>query len=273
MTMHRDQAQRDAMGATFSEADVAACYAHRAPYAPALYDFLLGLTPGRHRALDLGCGPGKVARELAGHFEAVVALDPSPAMLAAGQAADGGQHGNIAWTLGRAEDLESAAGFDLVTAGSSIHWPDHAVLFPKLAGWTRTVAIISGDDPVRAPCGAEAWLTFLKRWLARMAEHTPGVRRAYDPVAAAAEATRHEAWMDIAGRESFAFTFPQRLEDFIEGQHSRATWSRAAMGEALAGEFDAELDALMRPFAVDGMLALEMVSHLTWGAPRATRRA
>ena len=272
MTMHRDQTQRDAMGATFAEADVAACYAHRAPYAPALYDALRAMAPGRGRALDLGCGPGKVAIQLADHFAEVVALDPSPAMLEAGRAADGGRHGNIAWTLGRGEDHEGAAGFELVTAGSSIHWPDHAVLFPKLAGWTSRLAVISGDDPVASPCGQAAWLAFLKRWLARMADHTPGVRKPYDPVAAQAEATRHEAWMDIAGRERFAFTFHQPLEDFIAGQHSRATWARAAMGPDLTAAFDEELDALMRPFATDGRLALEMVSHLTWGAPRVSRR-
>lgn len=271
MTMHRDQAQRDAVGATFGEADVAACYAQRAPYAPALYDFLLTLVPGRRRALDLGCGPGKVAAVLAGHFDEVVALDPSAEMLAAGRAAEAGRHGNIVWTLGRAEDYESAAGFDLATAGSSIHWPDHTVVFPKLADWTPVLAVIHGDDAVLHPCGKAAWLEFLVRWLARMAERTPEARRPYDPAAAAAEAFRHEAWMDIAGREQFAFSFPQSVEDFILGQHSRATWSRAAMGAGLAAEFDAELDALMRPFAVDGMLELEMVSHLTWGAPRRTR--
>jgi SAM-dependent methyltransferase len=272
MTMHRSQAQRDIVGATFAEADVAACYARRAPYAPALHDFLLTLVPGRGWALDLGCGPGKLAIALADHFAEVVALDPSAEMIAAGRAADAGRHGNIAWTLGRAEDYDSGAGFDLAAAGSSIHWPDHAVIFPKLAGWTTTLAIIHGDDPVRAPCGQEAWLAFLKRWLVRMAQRTPELRRPHDPAAAAAEATRHEAWMDIAGRERFAFSFHQGVEDFILGQHSRATWSRAAMGDALAAEFDRELDALMRPFAVDGILALEMVSHLTWGAPRRTPR-
>jgi hypothetical protein len=105
-----------------------------------------------------------------------------------------------------------------------------------------------------------------------MAERTPAVRKPYNPAAFAAEGTRHEAWMDIAGRERFAFTFRQSVEDFIACQHSRATWSRAAMGEALASEFDAKLEALMRPFAPDGLLELNMVSELTWGAPRRAPR-
>ncbi len=272
MTFHRGQAERDAAGAIFGEADVARCYRARPPYAPALYDFLLERIAGRGRALDIGCGPGKVAIALADHFAEVTALDPSAAMIAAGQAADAGRHDNITWVRQTAEAYQSYDGFDLVTAGTAIHWPDHAVLFPKLAGWTRVVAIISGDAPVRAPCGEAAWTSFLTRWLALMAERTPRVRRAYDPVGFAAEGRRHEAWMDVAGRERFAFRFRQSVEDFITGQHSRATWSRQAMGEALASEFDQELDALMRPFATDGMLELEMASELTWGVPRSSPR-
>ena len=113
--------------------------------------------------------------------------------------------------------------------------PDHARLFPKLAGWTRLVAVIDGDVPSPHPCGEEVWIAFLKLWLERMAERTPGARRPYDPVAAFNEAYRHEAWIDISGRETFPFVFHQSLEHFIVCQHSRATWSRAAMGPVLSG--------------------------------------
>lgn len=267
--MLRDQTMRDTVGAIFAEADVARCYHARPPYAPALYEHLLALVPGRRRALDLGCGPGKVAVVLAEHFDQVVALDPSEPMLATGQAADRGRHPNIAWTLGKGETYDDAGGFDVVAAGTSIHWPDHAVLFPKLVRWTPLLAIISQNDLAPAPCGEELWLEFLQRWLIRMAERTPGVRKPYDPAGFLAEGTRHEVWMDIAGRATFAHAWRQPLEEFVLGNHSRATWSRAAMGE-LAVEFDAELTALMQPFATDGVLELQMVSELTWGPPRAT---
>lgn len=267
-----NDAERAEVAVTFAEDDTAKCYVHRAPYAPALYRRVLDLTERRHRALDVGCGPGKVARVLADHFDDVIALDPAAAMLAVGQVADSERHPNITWVCAHAEDFEDARGFDLVTAGSSIHWPDHAKLFPKLTEWTGLVAVIDGDSPSPHPCGEGAWLAFLKPWLERMAEQTPGIRRPYDPVASRNEASRHEAWMDISGRESFPFVFRQSLEDFIACQHSRATWSRAAMGPDLSDQFDAELDALMRPFAVHGWLELQMVSNLVWGAPRRIRR-
>ena len=269
--MHRDQTMRDTAGAIFAEVDVAHCYHARPPYSEALYERVLSLTPGRRRLLDLGCGPGKVAVRLASHFDEVVALDPSEPMLAEGRAIDAGRHANIVWTLGKGETYEDDGGFDLVTAGTSIHWPDHAVLFPRLARWTQVLAVISQDDMAPAPCGQAAWVEFLERWLSRMAERTPGVRKPYDPGAFFTEGSRHEDWIDIQGRETFAHTWRQPLEQFVIGNHSRATWSRSAMGELAAG-FDAELTELMLPFATDGMLELSLVSQLTWGAPRTTPR-
>jgi len=262
---------RDTVGAIFAEADVARCYHARPPYAPALYERVLALVPDRCRALDLGCGPGKVAIVLADHFDEVVALDPSGPMLAEGRAADAGRHPNIAWTLGKGETYQDDQGFDLVAAGTAIHWPDHAVLFPKLARWTPLLAIVSQDDLAPPPCGEAAWLDFLQRWLVRMSERTPGVRKPYDPAGFAAEGARHEAWMEIAGRETFVHGWRQPLDEFVLGNHSRATWSRAAMGE-LAAAFDSELAELMSPYAIDGMLELQMVSELTWGTPRSTPR-
>jgi SAM-dependent methyltransferase len=268
--MDRSQEDRDAGGATFAEDDVARSYYARPPYAPALFERLLELTPGRGRALDLGCGPGKVAVVLADHFAEVVALDPSTAMLEIGQASDAGRHRNIVWVRERAETYVGKVDFDLVTAAASIHWPDHAVLFPKLARCAPLLAVIIGDC-LAPPCGEAAWLGFLKPWLARMADVTPRIRP-YDPKMFAAEGLRHEAWMDIGGRETFRHVFRQSVEDFVVCQHSRATWSPATMGGVLAAEFDRDLNALMRPYSADGMLELEIVSELTWGAPRATPR-
>ena len=42
----------------------------------------LGLTPARERALDFGCGAGRLSAALADHVESVVGVDISPTMLA-----------------------------------------------------------------------------------------------------------------------------------------------------------------------------------------------
>ena len=271
--MDRSQTERERGAGTFADWDVARCYRARPPYPAAVFETLLGEVAGRERALDLGCGPGNIAIPLADHFRQVVALDPSEPMLSVAREADARRRPNIAWTLGRAETYDDARGFDVVTAGASIHWPDHARLFPKLARWTGTLAIIVGDAPTSHPCGDDAWAAFMTSWLARVGEVTNGLVRPYDRAGMVREMRRHEAWMDIAGRQTFPFIFRQSIDDFVTCQHSRATWARAVMGEALAADFDDELRALMAPFAVDGLLELQMETELTWGAPRPTPKA
>src|SRR3569832_107939 len=78
---YADWKARLATGNAFDDDDVARCYAHRPPYAPALYDRLLEFVPRRHQLVDLGCGPGKVAAALAPHFARTLALDPAAAMV------------------------------------------------------------------------------------------------------------------------------------------------------------------------------------------------
>jgi SAM-dependent methyltransferase len=268
-----EQAARAAGAAIFTEDDVVASYHARPPYAPALYAHLLRLTSGRARALDLGCGTGKVARMLADHFDQVVALDPSEPMIAAGIAQDAGAHRNIRWTRRRGEDFDTDERFDLVACGSAIHWMDPRAQFPKLARWTSLLAVL-GNDPLfpapPPPCGRRAWVDFLCEWRERTGRVPPAAWR--DPSLATPPATPHHAWMDLAGREVFAFPFAQSVEDFVASCHARISWPRSQMGAALAVEFDAALEALMRPYSADGVLELEVVSELTWGAPRSSPR-
>ena len=149
-----ETSERERLAAIFASEDVAVSYHGRQPYPAALYETLLAMVPRRQRALDLGTGPGKIARVLADHFGEVVAVDPSAPMLAVGRADDAGRHPNITWVHGRAEDYEDAERFELVTAGASVHWFDLEALFPKLARWTEVFAIL--NDAPRVPTSGAA---------------------------------------------------------------------------------------------------------------------
>jgi SAM-dependent methyltransferase len=258
----------DAKNATaFEGLDVARCYRHRPPYAPALYERFLGLLPARHRLLDLGCGPGKIARALAPYFRAVVAVDPSAPMLVAGQESDDGKPQHISWVCARAEDFVRGETFDAIAIGAAVHWMQQDVVFPKMLQWLEpagVLAIISGDGVSASPW-EEPLRAFVIRWLAR-------VGRQYDEKGFRAAGLTYLAWMDVQGSESFVFDFEQPLDDFIECEHSRATWARDAMGEALAREFDRDLQNTLAPFARDGLLRFQVKSNLTWGRPRSVKK-
>lgn len=52
-----------------------------------------GLSVGRHRALDFGCGAGRLTHALARHFEEVIGLDIAPSMVEVATRLHAGQRG------------------------------------------------------------------------------------------------------------------------------------------------------------------------------------
>src|SRR5262245_8554986 len=87
--------------------------------------------------LDVGCGPGTVARRLAHLFQAVVGLDPDPGMLdEAERLASEQDVQNATWIRLRAEELPADLGrFRVVTFAQSFHWMDR----PRVADAVRTL--------------------------------------------------------------------------------------------------------------------------------------
>jgi SAM-dependent methyltransferase len=120
----------------------------RAPYDPTLYSgsaphYARGRPPysrdlalrlrdelgldGTGRLLDVGCGPGILALELAPLFAETIGLDPDAEMLREAdlRAREMGRSG-VRWIRALAEDLPGLAlgAFRLVTFGQSFHWTD-----------------------------------------------------------------------------------------------------------------------------------------------------
>lgn len=117
----------------------------RVPYAPALIRRVAEVTGlgTQHRVLDLGCGPGPLARSFAPLVHEVVAIDPSSEMLAAARAL-AGEGTNIRFLAGSSYDLGPDLGrFRLVVMGRSFHWMDRVDTLRRL-------------DPMIEPAGALA---------------------------------------------------------------------------------------------------------------------
>ncbi|KAI8181024.1 putative methyltransferase [Colletotrichum sp. SAR 10_75] len=134
----------------------------RPVYDDCLYDIIIDhhkSTGGKlDTLLDIGTGPGTVARGLGPRFKEVIGLDPAAGMIAAARSF-GGVSGNsepIRFDVSTAEELGSNlspavadGSVDLVTAATAAHWFDMPGFWAAAARVLKpggTVAIWSGSS-------------------------------------------------------------------------------------------------------------------------------
>ena len=132
-------------------ASVAADYARFRPvYPAALFAWLADLAPARTMAWDCAAGSGQASRDLADHFDQVIATDASAAQIAAAH-----PYRRVEYRVAPAEASGLSAGtVDLVTVAQALHWFDldrfyaevRRVLKPGgvLAVWSYGVLAVAG---------------------------------------------------------------------------------------------------------------------------------
>jgi SAM-dependent methyltransferase len=260
-------------GQSFEDARLAELYCHRPDYPAQVFEKLIALSSCRNSLLDLGCGTGKIARGLGATFGTVTAVDASEAMLRIARRLHRRDDGNIRWIHGLAESAPlTGAPFDLVVAAASIHWMDHAVVFPRLKSLVsecHVFAAVDGDGAFEPPWQLQ-WDEFLRRWIGQLTGES------YEPgrpdSAHAIRTTRYRRWIDQHG--AIDVTGPpiaQSIASFIACQHSRDTFAPAKLG-AKSLRFDEELTDLLSPHADDGMLTYSVRTRVVWGSIRSTPR-
>lgn len=224
-------------GNAFEDPDVVERYRHRPDYPARLYQRLAELAPDHRALLDLGCGPGKISRPLATHFDYVDAVDPSSTMLELGRSSPGGGAPNLNCILGGAEEADLPhAPYSLIVAAASIHWMEQARLFDRLTRLTPNslVAIVDGDSP-HQPGWQGPWHDFMSRWIPRLTGQSFGAKAFEQSM------RRFTDHIDILGEECFdSEPIDQSIEEFIACQHSRKTFAYRQLGP-LGDTFDSEL--------------------------------
>ena len=129
--------------------------AGRPPYPDALIERvvqIVGLTRA-DRLLDLGCGPGQLARAFAAHVAQAVAMDPEPQMLAIAREQAAGVS-NMQVVQGRSDDLDDRHGrFKAVLIGRAFHWMDREQTLAALDGLIEPggAVVLFGEEPARVP--------------------------------------------------------------------------------------------------------------------------
>jgi SAM-dependent methyltransferase len=131
---------------------------YRPSYPPALFDHLqahFGLAATAATAVDLGCGTGQLAIPLAARGLSVIAIDPSPEMLAEARraATAAGVATRIRFVAGVGEDLPSLVQepVALMASAAAFHWMDRERVLghcDRLVVPGGGVAIIAGAPSV-----------------------------------------------------------------------------------------------------------------------------
>jgi SAM-dependent methyltransferase len=148
----------------------------------------------QHAVLDLGCGPGVLARAFSPLAGEVVAMDPEPEMLRAAAEACAAVE-NIRFVAGGSDDLAPSLGrFRLVVMGRSFHWMDRAATLRRLDALVEpggaVVLFHTGHAAVPDNAWAERFSELRRRYRGDGREQ-PGPNAA----ASGAPWVRHEAFL------------------------------------------------------------------------------
>jgi SAM-dependent methyltransferase len=247
--------------------------AGRPPYADLLIQRVAALTSlgPRHRVLDLGCGPGQLARAFAPLVREVVAMDPEPGMLRVAAEASVGVD-NVTFVGGGSADLPAGLGrFRLVVMGRSFHWMDRAETLRVLDGMIEPGGAVAMFHTQHAAVPENAWVTQFDAVRRRYAGDDPE-----RPQRAGEAWVRHEAILLDSSfcRVEASVVFDRRTFEavrLIDRALSMSTTSRDRLG-ARAEALARELTALIGAIAPQGSLTEVIESSALIGRRPVSRR-
>jgi SAM-dependent methyltransferase len=239
---------------------VVAAYRHRPPYPAEVFAILCELIVDEPRSvLDAGTGTGELARGLAPLVARVDAVDPSPGMIALGRSLPGGDHPNLRWIEGYAEDAPLDPPYVLIAAGQSLHWMEWSVVLPRFRDDLTPggVPAIVGEREERRP-----WNDGV---LAAIQRHS--TNRRYRPYDLIEEIESRGLFRTVGRRETAPLAYTRTVADYVESFHARNGLSRDRLTPEAAAAFDREVTELVAPYARDGRLALAVSGRIVWGQP------
>lgn len=252
----------DDYASRFKNRSLAETYQLRPPYPDETYRILFNLLgESRGRVLDVGCGPGKIARRFVDHVDGVDAVDFSQEMIRIGKSLANGDHPNLRWINGSIETVQLYPLYNMVTAGASIHWMEWDVVFPRFKKVLTTdgyLVIIDGDRPIESPWH-DAELSLIRKY---------STNRHHEAIDLIQELVDRGHLHLVGDKRTTPVDFSQPLTDYVQSFHSRESMSKEHMGAENIRAFDAELSQILSDFADDkGFLTFQLEAGVTWGKP------
>ena len=245
--------------ARFQDPSVVDAYQLRPPYPPETFTILADLIVDQPRiVLDVGTGPGKIARELAPFVDRVDALDWSAAMIALGQRLPGGNDSRIRWLHARVEEADLHPPYALITAGVSLHWMDWEVVLPRFHDVLTPGGVLAlvNDRTTRPP-----WHTAL---VALIQQYSTQQRESFSLIE---ELSVRGLFRQLGERQTPPMTITQSVDDYIAELHSHSHLTRADLGDGAVEQFDAAVREMVAPHVTDQRITLEVTGQVIWGAP------
>jgi len=109
---------------------------------------------GDERALDVGCGDGRITAELARRLPrgSVLGIDPSPGMLEVARGRITADTPHLGFAEGAVETLDLHEEFDLVVSFNALHWvSDHPEAFARMS----RALVVGGRAVLQLVCEGE----------------------------------------------------------------------------------------------------------------------
>ncbi|MGI8553245.1 MAG: class I SAM-dependent methyltransferase [Dehalococcoidia bacterium] len=253
--------------ARFKDPGIVAVYHRRPPYPLEVFSILTSLVRDeRRRVLDVGCGPGDIARHLVTDVDHVDAVDYSLGMIQQGQRSLGGDHPNLTWIHGAIEEAQLSPPYALITAGDSLHWFAWEIVFPRFAEilTPNGVLAIVSRDWLGPPALHERLLPIIERY---------STNRDYRPSDLIEELELRGLFEKLGERRSLQESWRPTETEYLESLHSTNSLSLSLLGDQAAPFAEAVREVLRESCRVgliechDGRLELAVEARVVWGKP------